>query len=194
MTDVPRAVFVMIGLLSVLAGSCAEPSLSVEEYATAIDVETDAYISEAQTLSIMYQRTVEDQIAVLAARGEEDLLSMAAAMTADETVQYLALLEDAMMRYLNALGTLKPPSLLAEGHDAYLRAITSVQSSMPATRDAVGSAGDLDAIRAAITGSGFSDGQLRLRATCSALESAVRAEGRGLDLGCARPSAIVGGP
>jgi hypothetical protein len=193
MTYMPRAVFAMIGVLSMLAGSCAEPSLSVDEYAAVIGEETDAYISEAQTLSITYQRTVQDQITALADQGKADLLSRAASMAAGETVQYLVLLEDAMMRYRNGLEMLNPPSVLAERHGAYREAIASVESSMQATRDAVGGASDLDAIQVAITGSGFNDGQLRLRATCTALEAAVRAEGRSLDLGCTRPSAVVGG-
>jgi hypothetical protein len=184
----------MVVLLGVIASSCAAPSLSAAEYAAALQEDTDSYILEAQRLSLSFQRTVEDEITVLAASGEEDVLSQATDVTSRETVQYLALLEDAMMRYQVALVALKAPSALVEPHDAYVLAIESVQMSLPATRDAIGRAGDLNAIQVAITGSGFNDGQLRLRAACSSLEAAVRAEGHGVDLGCVRPPAVGVGP
>jgi len=137
---------------------------------------------------------VEDEIASLAAEGDGDVLARATNVTRRETVQYLALLEDAMLRYVSALELLRPPPTISEVHGAYELAIASVQESMPDTREAVGSAEDLDGIQIAITDSGFSDGQLRLRTACVALEIAVRAEGQGLDLGCTRPPGIIGQP
>ena len=194
MTHVRRSLLVIVSLLAILAASCAGPSLSVSEYGMILEDETDAYISEAQTLSLAYQRTVEDKIGILAAEGEGDLLSQATDVTARETVQYLAILEDAMMRYRSTLELLMPPSMLVKAHGVYVKAIASVESSMPATRDAVANAKDLGGIQTAITSSGFNDGQSRLRAACSALEAAVRAEGRGVDLGCSRPSDVVAQP
>jgi hypothetical protein len=181
---------VFVGLLGALVSSCAATSLSTAEYATTLQEDTDAYILEAQTLSASFQRTVEDEIALLAASGEKDVLSLATEVTSRETVQYLVLLQDAMVRYQGALVLLRPPSALVEPHDAYVLAIESVQMSVPATRDAIGRAEDLNAIQVAITGSGFNDGQLRLRAACSSLEAAVTAEGHGVDLGCVRPPGV----
>jgi hypothetical protein len=181
---------VIVGLLGVIVSSCGAPSLSTAEFAAVLQEETDDYILEAQRLSVSFQRTVEDEIALLAESGEGDVLSQATDVTSRETVQYLALLDDAMMRYQGALALLKAPSALVEPHEAYVQAIESVQTSLPATRDAIGRAEDLNAIQMAITGSGFNDGQLRLRAACSSLEAAVRAEGHGVDLGCVRPTGV----
>lgn len=194
MTYFLRPLFVVIGLLAALVGACAQPSLSVAEYAASLEDGTESYISEAQELSGTFQKTVEDEIGALAEDGSGDLLLRATRLTSRETVQYLALLEDAMMRYRVSVESLSPPSTLAERHNAYIQAIESVQSSMQGTRDAVGKAGDLDGIQVAITSSGFGDGQLRLRAACISLEAAVRAEGRGLDLGCIRPTGVAARP
>lgn len=194
MTRILRTAIATLAFLALLASACGEPALTVQEYATAIEAGTDAYISEAQGLSLVFHQTVEDEIALLAAEGEGDLLVRATNVTKRETAQYLALLEDAMLRYVSALKLLRPPPTISEVHEAYVLAFASVQESMPETRDAVGSAEDLDGIQIAITGSGFSDGQLRLRTACVALETAVRAEGQGLDLGCTRPPGIIGQP
>ena len=184
----------MAAVLALLVSACSEPSMSVPDYATALEDGTDAYIAESQVLSGAFQRTVEDEIAQLAETGEGDLLSIATEITSRETVQYMALLEDAMMRYGLSLEALESPAVLRDPHDAYVLALGSVRSSMQATRDAIAGAEDLDGIQIAITSSGFSDGQLRLRAACSSLEAAVRQEGHGVDLGCTGPTDVIGRP
>jgi hypothetical protein len=161
--------------------------MTVEAYADSLDVATDDYIGESQALSAAFHRTVEDQISELAAGGEGNLLALATGVTSRETVQYLALLEDAMTRYGEILDAMNPPSNLAKPHDDYVAAIESVRIAIPATRDNVGEAHDLVGIQEAITSSGFADGQLRLQSSCRALEDAVRAQGQGVDLGCTRP-------
>lgn len=168
-------------------GACTTPALTVEEYADALGAATDDYIEESQALSASFQRTVEAEIKELAASGEENVLSLATGATIRETVQFLALLEDAMARYGQKLDEMEPPAELADVHDEYVASIESVRVSLPATRTNVGDAQDLDQIEEAITSSGFSDGQLRLRSSCTALESAVRAEGQSAELGCTRP-------
>jgi hypothetical protein len=185
---------VAAAVLAVLVSACSDSAMSASDYASALEVGTDAYIAESQVLSGAFQRTVEDEIAQLAETGKGDLLSIATEITSRETVQYMSLLEDAMMRYGSSLETIEPPAALSDPHDAYVLALGSVRSSMQATRDAIGSAEDLDGIQIAITGSGFSDGQLRLRTACSSLEVAVRQEGHGIDLGCTRPTDVVGRP
>lgn len=185
---------VILVLLAVVLASCSGPSLTVAEYASELENSTNDYILESQRVSATFHSTVEDEVTRIAEAGEGDLLSLATDVTSRETVLYLALLEDAMMRYVAVLELIKPPSALVEPHSAYIRAIESVRSSMPTTRIAVGEASDLDDIQVAIARSGFSDGQIRLRAACAALEAAVRAEGSGIDLGCARPLEIDAAP
>jgi hypothetical protein len=180
--------------LAIVLASCSGPSLTVAEYATELEDSTNDYILESQRVSATFHSTVEDEVTRIAEVGEGDLLALATDVTSRETVLYLALLEDAMMRYVAVIELIKPPSALEEPHSAYVRAIESVRSSMPATRTAVGDASNFDDIQAAIARSGFSDGQIRLRAACATLEAAVRAEGSGIDLGCTRPLEANPGP
>jgi hypothetical protein len=177
----------VLALLSLVAAACSLGSLSSADYAAVLGEHTDDYIQESQNLSVAFHSTVEDEIKVLAESGEGDVVALATDVTRQETAQYLAVLEDAMTRYVEALGSMSPPRGLVDAHDAYVEALDAVRSSMPETRARVGEATDLTGIQTAITGSGFSDGQLRLRAACSSLEAAVRQEGHGVDLGCTRP-------
>ena len=104
----------MAAVLAVLVSACSEPSMSVSEYATALEDGTDAYIAESQVLSGAFQRTVENEIAQLSETGEGDLLSIATEITSRETVQYMSLLEDAMVRYGLSLEALEPPAVLRD--------------------------------------------------------------------------------
>jgi hypothetical protein len=185
---------VIVVSLAIVLSSCSGSSLTVAEYATELEDSTNGYILESQRVSTTFHSTVEDEVTRIAEAGEGDLLALATDVTSRETVLYLALLEDAMMRYVAVVEAIKPPLALVEPHAAYVRAIESVRSSMPATRTAVGDAATFDEIQVAIAQSGFSDGQIRLRAACVALETAVRAEGSGIDLGCTRPLEVDPGP
>lgn len=187
MTIRVRTVAAVLALLSVLAGACSLGSLSTAEYASMLGESTDEYIQESQVLSATFHSAVEDKITVLAESGEGDVVALATEVTKKETVQYLVVLEDAMTLYAETLTSMSPPGELEDTHNAYVEAINAVRASMPATRDRVGEATDLTGMQTAITGSGFSDGQLRLQAACLALESAVRQGGHGVELGCTRP-------
>jgi hypothetical protein len=187
-----QRLFGLVALVAVVAVACGAPPLSIAEYSVVVEDATDVYIAESQTLSGTFQKSVEDEIASIAESGEGDLLERASEVTSRETVQYLALLEDAMVRYLKALTAVVSPDSLSDAHEAYVAALQSVRASMPATRTGVEQAADLAGIQTAITSSGFSDGQLRLQAACADLETAVRSEGHGIDLGCT-PTAVSSG-
>jgi hypothetical protein len=161
--------------------------LTIAEYADALNAATDDYIGESQALSVAFQAAVEAEIAKLAEAGEGNLLALATGVTSRHMIQYLALLEDAMVRYREELDQMQPPEHLVAPHDDYLEAIESTRVALPPTRDSVGEAHDLEEIQAAIISSGFGDSQLRLQSSCAALEDAVRAAGQGVDLGCTRP-------
>ncbi len=178
----------IVALLALVLSACSGTALTVPEYATQLQEVTDAYIDEAQDLTESFQRTVEEQISELAESGEGNLLLLATAITSQETVQYLTLVEDAMARYTQKLEPMDPPQEVAEEHEDYVDALESVRLSMPETIDGVAEAHDLVGIQEAITNSGFNDGQLRLQAACRLLEEAVRAAGQGVDLGCAKHS------
>ena len=100
----------MIALLAFLAGACSAEVSSSAEYATMLGNSTDDYIQEAQALSATFHSTVEDKIKVLAASGEGDVVVLATDVTMRETVQYLAVLEDAMTRYVEDLKSMPPPA------------------------------------------------------------------------------------
>jgi hypothetical protein len=187
-----RRLFNLLATIAVVASACGAPALSIPEYIVVAEEATDAYIVESQTLSATFQKSVEDEIASIAESGEAELFELAGEVTSQETVQYLALLEDAMARYLEALTAVVPPDVLSDPHEAYVGAIESVRISMPETRTGVEHATDLAGIQTAITSSGFGDGQLRLQAACTDLEAAVRAEGHGIDLGCT-PTTVSNG-
>jgi len=187
-----RRLLGLLAMVAVVAAACGAAPLSISDYAGVVEDATDAYIQESTVLSGTFQKSVEDEIASIAESGEGDLLELATDVTSRETTQYLALLEDAMARYLKVLSAVVSPDTLSDAHEAYVAALQSVRASMPATRTGVEQATDLAGIQTAITSSGFSDGQLRLQTACADLESAVRSQGHGIDLGCT-PTTVSSG-
>lgn len=173
-------------IVAVVLAGCTTP-MALEDYAAAAEGVTDAYVEESQALSFDYQSGVEDGVRAIVESGADDPSAEALDLVVASTVEYLALLSDAMRRYLVAIEALEPPDAVAAAHDAYVDAVDFVLGAIPDTRSAVEGAVDLDAVQLALTSSGFADGQLRWTATCTALEQAVRDEGRGIDLGCVRP-------
>ncbi|GMQ92937.1 MAG: hypothetical protein BMS9Abin12_0414 [Acidimicrobiia bacterium] len=180
----PAAVIAAVGIV---VSACSGPALSPSAYAEVIERATDDYIERSQALSVAFQSTVEQEVALIVETDVEDPVAAAIDVTKREMVLYLALLEDAMGRYIEQLSQIAPPESLVQVHDDYVTAVQVVQRGMPETRASVESAFQLDGIEAAIAGSGLQDGQYRLAKTCMSLEAAVRAEGHGLDLGCTRP-------
>jgi len=185
---------VVVGVVTLMAVGCSStPSLTVEEYANEATAITEAYVVEAQTLSLAYQRNVEKKVADIVDAGTSSVVDEATELVRVETVNHLALLNDAVVRYHEAMAELEPPDSIRDDHDAYVTIVESVQSTIPALRDAVGEADSIPGIQAALSGSGFSDGQLAWVATCERLEQSVRDEGHGIDLKCARQDVAIGG-
>jgi len=179
-----RAAAVAVIALGVLSG-CSQP-LTVDAYVAEASRAADAYVTESQNLSYDYQSTLEDDVRRIAEEGGEGAIEEATNLVSRETIAYLAVLSDAMRRYADDLDDLDAPSAVADAHDAHVAAVEAVLFAIPATRDAVESAGDIAGIQLALTSSGFADGQARWTITCSALEQAVRDQGTGLDLRCTR--------
>lgn len=184
---------VLVLLTAGALGACGQQSLTVTDYADQIEAATDGYVTESQTLSQTFQDTVDGEVAKIIESSSNDRIGEVTELTKREIVLYLALLEDTMARYEDLLSDIDPPSDLSEAHVAYLDAVTSVRMALPLTRRSVESAFDLDRIYGALAGSGFQDGQPRLTSTCQVLERSVRSLGRGVDLGCVRPSPIDAG-
>ncbi len=177
---------VILGTVVLASSACSSQSLTVAEYAEAIEGATRDYISESQALSATFHKTVEDAVAHIVESGGDDPLIRATEVTVREMMLFFVLLEDAVARYLARLNAVEAPNRLRGSHAAYMGAVSSVHASMPALLSSIEFAHDLGAVQAAIAGSGFQDGQHRWTETCLSLESAVRGEGTGVDLGCTR--------
>lgn len=179
-----RASAVVVLAITLLSG-CTQP-LTIDAYVTEASRAADAYVTESQNLSYDYQSTLEDEVRRIAEEGGDGAIEEATNLVTRETIAYLAVLSDAMRRYASDLNDLDAPRAIADAHDAHVAAVEAVLSAIPATRDAVESAGDIAAIQLALASSGFADGQARWTITCTALEQAVRDQGSGLDLRCTR--------
>ncbi|HSJ71708.1 MAG TPA: hypothetical protein VLA29_08705 [Acidimicrobiia bacterium] len=181
--------FVPLGVVAALLTVACSASPSLEDYIASMERHTDAYVDESQSLSFEYQSAVEDGVRRIVAEGGADPTGEALMLVTSQTVQYLALLGDAMDRYHTAIEPLVPTKEVVADHDAYAAAVGSVVSSLPPTRTAVEAATSISEVQLALASSGFADGQLRWTATCSTLEQTVRDQGRGIDLRCVVPVA-----
>jgi hypothetical protein len=179
-------------MVALAVGCSATPSLSVDDYADAAGGATEAYVAESQQLSLTYQKKVEREVAAIVEAGADNAVDEATALVRTETVMYLALLDDAISRYVAAMDALVAPDTVAEAHASYIVVVEAVHVTLPGMRDAVAAAESIPEIQAALVGSGFSDGQAAWVATCGALEQSVRNAGRGVDLKCVKRDVIAG--
>jgi hypothetical protein len=147
----------------------------------------DAYVADAQSLSSGYQDRVIDEIRTMLESGRDDAATRAVEITSAATTDYLGVLADDMLVFVDTVDALNPPTEIGEEHDEFVAAIRSVHESIPATVEAVSESDSIDGIRFALTSSGFADGQIRWTAACVTLETAVRSLGQGIDIGCVRP-------
>ena len=176
-----------IGLFAVFLVGCVQPALSVEAYATSLELASDAYVADAQRLSTGYQDQVIDEIRTMIESSPDDAASRAVGITSAATTDYLGVLADDMLVFLDSVDELNPPSEISEQHEEFVAAIRSVHESIPGTIDVVRESDSIDGFRFALTSSGFADGQIRWTAACTSLEMAVRSLGQGIDIGCVRP-------
>ena len=181
-----RIVVAVLSLATILAACSTVSPLSIEEYADAAGAATDSYVAETQQLSYAYQQTVQREVEDIVASGVDTAVADATALVRSETVQYLALLDDAIVRYVATLDEMAPPGAVEDAHDSYVEVVQSVRITLPDMRDAVAASESIDGIQTALVGAGFSDGQAAWVAKCGTLEQAVRDQGRGLDLKCMR--------
>lgn len=182
-----RTMSVLVLAVALLVVSCgATERLTLDEYADRAAEIADAYVQESQDVSFQYQREVEQLIGEIAASGSSTVIEEAVVVMRTETASFLALIDDAMARYIEAFGALEPPDEISGAHQAYVDVMASVHDALPAMRDSVANASSLGDIEAALAGSAFADGQPVWTASCLTLEQDVRDLGRGLDLKCER--------
>jgi len=176
-----------LAALALFAAACSQPALSVEAYADAMEGVAWAYVAESQDLSARYQASVEDDVKAMVQESPPDPEAVAVEIASSATVNYLAVLADAMQRFIEGMEALRPPPAVQAAQKEFIAAVRSVHGAIPSTRDAVLEADSIESVGFALTSSGFADGQIRWTAACAALEAATRGLGTGLDLGCVRP-------
>lgn len=173
-------------VLGVLLGSCATREVAVSDFADEMSSITGAYVDEATSLSASYQRQVEIKVADIVANEGDDALEPVTDLVRSETVGFLALLGDALDRYVDALVEVATPDAVQAEMDRYVSLMTASAGHLPDMRTSVAEASTIDALRAALAGSAYADAQAAVTASCTALEQAVRDQGHGVDLRCTR--------
>lgn len=176
---------VLTACAALALGACSA-SMSLDDYAETMTASTEAYVVESQNLSYDYQSAVEDGVRAIVESGDDDAAAQATELMRRSTVEYLALLLDAMGRFVEQIDGLDAPADLAEDHDEYLAAVWSVYGAIPEAQDQVRSAESLEDIERAFTASTFADGQPRWTASCERLEVAIVEAGGSVDLRCVR--------
>ena len=175
----------VLGAVS-LAGCAGTSSLTLNGYADQMTIISELYVEESQSLSLRYQLDVERKVSELASRGGSAVITEAVILVSAETASYLALLDDAIDRYVVSMAALEPPSDLVDSHSSYVEVVSFVHRSLPAMRDAVASSQSMTDIELALAGSGFADGQAVWTAACVSLEQNIRDLGRSADLKCVK--------
>ena len=170
---------------ALVAAGCSS-AMTMEDYAADVSAVAEAYVVESQNLSYDYQSSVEDGVRDIVDSGQDGAEVVAVELVRTETVQYLAMLSDAMGRYLALLEDLDPPGEVKAQHDAYVDAVRNVYEAIPEARDTVSGATNLNDVQLALTASGFADGQLRWTTTCISLQDAVTEQGQPVMLRCVR--------
>jgi len=168
-----------------IAAGCSS-AMTIDEYSSDLSEIAETYVVESQNLSYDYQSSVEDGVRAIVESGQDGAQESAVELVRTETVQYLAMLSDAMGRYLERLEALSPPDEVKPEHEAYVDAVRNAYEAIPEARDTVAGATSLDDVQYALTASGFADGQLRWTTTCISLEEAVIEQGESVTLRCVR--------
>jgi hypothetical protein len=181
-----RLLWLVVVIAVALAGCTTDDALTLDEYADQITVISAAYVEESQSLSLRYQGDVERKVGDLTSAGGATVLTDVVTFMSAGTAAYLALLDDAIERYVASMAALKPPTELADGHVLYVEVVASVHRSLPQMRDAIALSTSIGDIELALAGSAFADGQAVWTAACVSLEQEIRDLGRGADLKCVR--------
>ncbi|MCZ7533333.1 MAG: hypothetical protein M5U23_08015 [Acidimicrobiia bacterium] len=181
-----RSVATLLIVMTFLASCASDTSLPLDVYAEQVSAAAAAYVEESQSISLKYQGDVERKVAELAASDAPDAVEEAFGVVREETVRYLAQLDDTIGRFHDALSGLEPPRDLAVPHRGYVDVVGTVRDTLPALGLAVDGATSIEGIGQVLAESGFADGQAVWVAACSTLEQGIRDLGRGADLKCIR--------
>ena len=170
---------------AVIVSACSGGGLSIDEYASTVEIRAGAYADEITDLADT--NISELDVAVVRLRRDfegDELLEAVIAETARLTSMLFAGIGDALDRYVQELDALEAPSELESEHQAYIEALEASRSGIAPLLSDLGAAATFDDIDRAIASSGFSDAQPRVVASCTTLQSGIEALGPVVDLRC----------
>jgi hypothetical protein len=188
-----RPFWAVAAMMAVGVVACSGTPPSVASFAEAATDSSQAYVRESQQISSSYQRTVEIKVLDIVATGPDTSIDEATNLVRTETVAYLALLTDALGRYVDDFSAIEVPDAIRSERDTYLNILSRSRDAIPTMRDAVSGAGTIPDIQRVLVSSALADAQIALENSCLALEQAVRDQGQGIDLKCARSDLPIGG-
>ena len=165
--------------------ACSSTTVSVPDYAAAVEERAVAYGAESDDLQERQLATLEATVTRLQDELEgQALVDAAISETARESTKLFAGISDALDRYVQDLEAMTPPDAIFEDHAAYIRALDASRAGLVSILGDLPDATSFDEMDKVINGSGFADVQQRLEATCRALETAIEVQGPDVDLRC----------
>ncbi len=178
----------LIGLLigaGVLLAACSTDSVTIADYAAAVEERAASYGAESDELKDQQLATLEDTVTRL--QGELDgqaLVDAAISETARESTKLFAGISDALDRYVRDLDAMTPPDTVSDDHRAYVHALETSRVGLGSVLADLPGASSFEEIDRVIAGSGFADAQQRVEAACRALEAAIEGQGPAVNLRC----------
>jgi len=172
-----RLTGVLIGF-GVLLAACSSTSVSVPDYAVAVEERAVAYATESDDLEDRQLATLENTVTRLQSELEgQALVDAAISETARESTKLFSGISDALDRYVQDLDAMTPPTVVSDDHEAYIRALDASRAGLASILVDLPGATSFEEIDLVINGSGFADVQQRVDAACHALEIAIGSQG-----------------
>lgn len=179
-----RPIGLLIGAVVFLT-ACSTGSISMDDYARAVEERAVAYGAESEDLREQHWAILEDTVSRLQSEMDgEALVGAVIDETAQESTKLFAAISDALDRYIRDLDAMTPPVAVSDDHRTYVRALNTSRAGLTPILEDLPGAASFEEIDRVIAGSGFADAQHRVEAACYGLESAIGSQGREVDLRC----------
>ncbi len=179
-----RLTGLLIGV-GVFLTACSAGSVSIANFATAVEERAAVYGRELDDLTERHRATLEGSITRL--QGELDgeaFVDAAIGETARETTKLFAGISDALDQYARDLDATTPPAAVSDEHRAYIGALETSRAGLVSVLEDLPGATSFEEIDRIISGSGFADAQQRVETECRNLQDRIKAQGPEVDLRC----------
>ncbi len=178
----------LTGLLigaGVLLTACSAATVSVADYATAVEERAAIYGAESDDLRDLHLAALENTVARLQSELDgQALIDAVIGETAQESTKLFAGISDALDQYARDLDAMASPTAVSDEHRTYVRALDTSRAGLAPVLEDLPGATSFEELDRAIAGSGFADAQQRVEAACHDLESAIESQGPEVDLRC----------